>query len=242
MAWIESHQSLGTHRKLYQLARILRISRPQAVGHLHYLWWWALDNAPDGDLSGVSDETLADVSGFLDGRSHRFGVRFTSVCSLFANALRSTGWIDTDSKLHDWYDYAGKLIQAREKDRERHRKSIGTPSELLWNSIATVPNRTQPYPTPLSPPTSKNKQVIKEVYGEFKNVTLTAEEHEKLIERFGTQGATDWIQELSLAKASKGYKTKSDYATILAWERRRSQGGQIPKPPERKVRGMTEIV
>lgn len=58
--------------------------------------------------------------------------------------------------------------------------------------------------------------------GELQNVSLTPEEHGKLVERFGAQGATRWIEELSLAKASKGYKTKSDYATILAWERRES--------------------
>jgi len=63
----------------------------------------------------------------------------------------------------------------------------------------------------------------KRAFGELKNVMLTPEEHEKLVVRFGAQGATSWIDELSLAKASKGYKSKSDYATILAWERRASK-------------------
>lgn len=66
----------------------------------------------------------------------------------------------------------------------------------------------------------KSKYVPKQKFGELLNILLTTEEHEKLVGRFGAQGATDWIEELSLAKASKGYKSISDYATILAWQRR----------------------
>lgn len=165
MAWIESHQSLGTHKKLYRLAAELHITRAQAVGHLHYLWWWALDNAPDGDLSGISDEVLADVSNFLEGRSHRFGKRLLSVCSSFGTALRSAGWIGTDGKLHDWEDYAGKLIHAREIDRLRHRKSNGSPTEVQRTSEATVPNRTQPNRTV---PGSKEIYKEKEIPNKFK--------------------------------------------------------------------------
>ncbi len=73
------------------------------------------------------------------------------------------------------------------------------------------------------PETEKIKEF--ETFGELKNVKLTAEEKEKLVKRFGAQGATDWIEHLSLAKASKGYKSESDYATILSWERRDKRNG-----------------
>ena len=53
MAWIELHQSLPTHRKLGKLKRLLKIKTPQAVGHLAMLWLWCIDNAPDGNLSGI---------------------------------------------------------------------------------------------------------------------------------------------------------------------------------------------
>jgi len=68
----------------------------------------------------------------------------------------------------------------------------------------------------------------KKSYGEFSNVTLTDEEHAKLIERFGKKGANDRIENLSSAIASKGYKYKSHYATILTWERMDTKRG-IPK-------------
>ncbi len=71
---------------------------------------------------------------------------------------------------------------------------------------------------------------LKKTYGEFKNVSLSEEEYKKRESKFGAQGAVDWIEEVSIAKASKGYKSKSDYATILSWERRR-QKQTLPEKP-----------
>jgi len=51
MAWIESNQEVGRHPKTKKLARLLDISVVTAVGHLHYLWWWALDFAQEGVLT-----------------------------------------------------------------------------------------------------------------------------------------------------------------------------------------------
>lgn len=59
------------------------------------------------------------------------------------------------------------------------------------------------------------------IYGEAKNVTLSAEELKKLVNRFGVEGAGSWIDRLSLWKASKkGTRVKSDYYTILNWARK----------------------
>ena len=43
MAWIESHQELWRHPKTKKLARLLGVSVPTVVGHLHGIWYWALD-------------------------------------------------------------------------------------------------------------------------------------------------------------------------------------------------------
>lgn len=58
----------------------------------------------------------------------------------------------------------------------------------------------------------------KQKYGEY--VFLFPGEHFSLVERFGAAGATDRIEALNLAIASKGYKYLSHYATILSWDRR----------------------
>ena len=61
-------------------------------------------------------------------------------------------------------------------------------------------------------------QARKCAYGSFENVLLSDEELSKLQAKF-----SDWqerIEELSEGLESKGYKYKSHYATILAWDRR----------------------
>lgn len=63
------------------------------------------------------------------------------------------------------------------------------------------------------------------LYGEFKNVLLSDNELEKLQEKFGAMKAHQLIENLSSGIASKGYKYKSHYATILAWERNDKKRG-----------------
>lgn len=110
MAWIEVHQALLTHRKTGRLMRALDISRPTAVGHLVALWCWSLDNAPEGDLAGMEAADLAE-SAYWDEDP-----------AVFVGGLIQAGWIDdtpTGWALHDWYDFAGRLIDQRRANAER---------------------------------------------------------------------------------------------------------------------------
>lgn len=59
--WIESHQELLRHRKTRRLAARLGVDLPTAIGHLHILWWWALEHAKDGDLTGMDPAEIASV-------------------------------------------------------------------------------------------------------------------------------------------------------------------------------------
>jgi DnaD/phage-associated family protein len=125
MAWIESHQDLPKHWKTKRLMRILNISGPLAVGHLHFLWYWAVDYAQDGEITQYTPYDIADASGW-EGDAEAF-----------FNALIEAGFIDViDDRyfLHDWYDYAGKLIEYRKKDAERKRKSRGNPKDVQRTS------------------------------------------------------------------------------------------------------------
>ena len=80
--------------------------------------------------------------------------------------------------------------------------------------------------------TIQKKEVSNKKYGEFKNVSLSDNEYEKLKEKFGEDGAKERIETLSAAIASKGYKYKSHYATILSWDRRdlkkKGPSGELP--------------
>jgi hypothetical protein len=74
---------------------------------------------------------------------------------------------------------------------------------------------------------NKKDPPSKKHYAEF--VTLTEEEHQKLVTQFGPDGAGDRIEDLNLWKGSKGKKTASDYLTILNWARREvKEHGKAP--------------
>lgn len=109
MSWIESHQELGRHPKTRRAAKLLSTSRPAVIGHLQYLWWWALDFAQDGDLSGFDAEEITEAA-LWDGDP-----------GVFYQSMQEAGFIDSDGKLHDWNDYAGRLIDKREQAKDRVR-------------------------------------------------------------------------------------------------------------------------
>lgn len=143
MAWYEAHQTLAKHPKTLKLASLLKVERRYAVGLLHDLFSWALDSAKkDGTLPGIGSMEIAAALDFM-------GKKGESV----VNALVESGYIeDADGtyKIHDWYDYAGKLIDKRENDkrrknewRERGRNAEGTQTKR-GNPLVTVPNRTVP--------------------------------------------------------------------------------------------------
>jgi hypothetical protein len=101
--------------------------------------------------------------------------------------------------------------------------SKGLPKELLkalTDSISikiTIPIEIESESESLEEE-QKPKKPSKKKY--LDNVYLTDEEHQKLIERFGKQGADDRIEELDLGIGSKGYKYVSHYKAILSWARK----------------------
>lgn len=70
---------------------------------------------------------------------------------------------------------------------------------------------------------NKKSDVNKLQFGQFNNVMLTEEEHQKII----TDGLVDYIQRLDQYIESKGAKYKSHYATILQWSLK--DGDRKPK-------------
>jgi hypothetical protein len=109
--WLESHQELRDHPKTARLRRRLGVNLPQAIGHLHLLWWWALDYADDGDLSAFDPDVIADAGGW-EGEA-----------GLFVRALTAAGFLDEDLRIHDWDDYAGRLVDRRAANAQRMREA-----------------------------------------------------------------------------------------------------------------------
>lgn len=144
MAWIESHQALGHHPKTIALAEELHCSLATAVGYLHYLWWWALDYAQDGVVRTRAQAPASRAS------------QWRGKPEVFWQALVATGFADVVDQecqtmaIHDWSEYAGRLIVVRNKDAERKRewrRSTGRPGPATRTSAsrpAYTTNPTQP--------------------------------------------------------------------------------------------------
>lgn len=140
------------------MARMLGVGIPQAIGHLHCLWWWCGEYVTDGDITSYSDDDIADACGW-EGEA-----------STLMEALINCGVgdkpgfvevIEGQRYIHDWYEYIGKLLDKRAKDRERQRDkrktsegnptdvqrtSTGSPSVVAGTvpTVPTVPHRTVP--------------------------------------------------------------------------------------------------
>lgn len=117
------------------------------------LWSWALDNAPDGDLSPLSARVIAYGAGWRAPNA-----------DAFVGALVTVGWLDADHRIHDWHEYAGRLVERRKEDARRKKESRVHPPDVRETSNGaahavrrTVPDRTGPDTTGhVSPPTPPN--------------------------------------------------------------------------------------
>lgn len=100
-------------------------------------------------------------------------------------------------------------------------------------SVLVLKDNSKPLTSPLQAPTeavynsieyNKIELInIKCIYGEFKNVYLSEEEYNKLIEKLGDRITNLLIEELSGYMASKKTKYINHYATLLNWARRKGQ-------------------
>lgn len=163
MAWIESHQGIGRHPKTRKLARRLGISIPTVIGHLHLFWWWAMDYAPDGNVTKFEPDDLADA------------MEWDKEPEQLLDALIDVGFIDQEDDgllIHDWFDYAGRLLEKREQNKIRKQRSraksggnksghtpvtrddsvtdegvTGLPNQHNQPTIPNQPNHTEQQPT-----------------------------------------------------------------------------------------------
>ena len=134
MAWIESHQTLRDHPKMYALIERLKITKPQAIGHLHLLWWWCVDYAQSGVFSLYSVAQIAQAA------------HWTGDAQKFISALVETKFLDKDDNgllsVHDWLDFCGDMMHKRISRLEAKRKRL-TMADNGGQNLPTNP--TVPY-------------------------------------------------------------------------------------------------
>ncbi|MDQ7095965.1 DnaD domain protein [Desulfosporosinus sp. PR] len=121
MAWIQSNEELATHPKTKRAARALGVSLPTLTGHLHFLWWWCLKYAQDGNLSQFDSQDIADAASW-EGDPNQFVTALVE-CGPGGSFGFLEKSADGSLSVHDWLDYAGRLVEKREANAERMRKS-----------------------------------------------------------------------------------------------------------------------
>ena len=133
LAWIEVHQSLINHKKTIILADTLSLPEPYIVGHLVSFWLWAVDNIQDGFLD---DQSLRLVERSAQWQGER---------GALLKAMIEVGFIDeTDEghEIHDWFDYAGRLLSKKQRNAERMREARSKSKPMNKKTRATNVQRT----------------------------------------------------------------------------------------------------
>jgi len=211
MSWIESHQSLLTHRKTIRAATELGISKYLLIGHLHALWWWALDNLDDqGCLLDLTDAEIAHAAGW------------PRKAPPFVQALTLAGFIDGAlgrRGLHDWWQYAGKLNAKRATDRAR--KSPRLPTELQGKSQAPT---NQPTNQPTDSTNHTNRlDAVGAAFACFGKVTSgTVQAIEGDVEDF----SLEWVEKAVRVAAKGGFDDKPAWSYVSSiLDRWKKQGG-----------------
>lgn len=94
------------------------------------LWYFTMKYAwRDGDLRRFTARTICQAVGWDKDEA------------TFINALQQTGWIEKDSlQVHDWLDYAGKLVTDRLYNEKRRKTSLNVVNPRKTGA-------TLPYPT-----------------------------------------------------------------------------------------------
>lgn len=116
--WIQVYSNLLQHPKTGTLAVELDLKSSDveieavAVGILVSLWTWAVQNAPNGDLSNTNPRTIARAA------------NWKRKPDTLIVALKISGFLDEDMKLHDWEEYAELYINRVEYQREQARERM----------------------------------------------------------------------------------------------------------------------
>jgi hypothetical protein len=112
---------------------------------LENLWLWALEYRENGVLDRLTPAEIALASNWHGDPD------------VWVESLLKSGWLDTVKDeagvaqlyLHDWHDYAGRLIEKRKQNRERMRNARASHGGRTCG--ATKPNQTVPNQTIKTP-------------------------------------------------------------------------------------------
>ncbi len=155
--------------------------------------------------------------------AHRWGVNANLVSDIVARAV-SVGIFDRNMfKKHKILTSVG--IQKRYLKMTKKRAFSNIRSEYSLLKVAQNPENTDfqaknDVQNGQSKVNEIKKEMYKEKYGELKNVYLTDEEYQKLVERYGRENTEEYIERVGLYIPEKKKDYSSHYLTILRWFRK----------------------
>lgn len=114
MRWIKFYQSMLTHHKVLELSTKTGFHPNFIITALVKLWFYALDNFTNGDISQADPKVLAGIMGISTRKINNFLV-----------SMVETGWLDKGRtgrlRIHQWDEYEGLLVQQSEDKRSYNR-------------------------------------------------------------------------------------------------------------------------
>ena len=139
--------------------------------------------------------------------------------------LQSQGLIETSDNFEYLMTETQSLIGSESESAERvrrHREKKKEQKALQCNGDVTECNtekRREELETELESEKEKKKKPVRHKYGEYNNVLLSDEDHEKLVNEFPID-YQERIERLSEYMASTGKSYKNHLATIRNWARK----------------------
>ena len=218
MAWLEIHQALATHRKTIDAARLLGVRPPHLMGCMVSLWLWAIDSAPDGDLTDADWRTLAREAAQWHGRNP----------TRFIEVLIEVGFLDylEGSKLfiHNWKKYSGaKLIYLdarKEYERNRKRDYRASQEALSHGTVPECPNSTEQNRTEDRTAGSSDSDFLAELATHYADnvgeiTPMLAEEFKNFVEVEFPDLPIEWAKDAVMEAVANGVRKWSYIRPIL---------------------------
>ncbi len=126
-AWMELHNTLLDHPKVFRLSRSLQTNKFTALGVVTALWCWACRNAEDGDLSKYSAHEIAR------------GISWHRKVDFLFKGLIEAGFVDDiEGRLfiHDWDKHGIRCLKKSRVRQEAFRKKGESESQHKSSSGA----------------------------------------------------------------------------------------------------------
>jgi len=117
--------SFAESHKHGDLAAEIGVPWVESVGIVAALYGQVRRQFPDGNIAKVSDAVLR---------------RWCHSRKVTLDALKASGWVDADGKVHGWDERYSVIVEKREAERDRKRKQrVGTDGTLSRECPANVP-------------------------------------------------------------------------------------------------------